>query len=348
MRVLLVTNDFDANGATIMLYHLASHLVAVRGWEVGVFTTEERSGDLRARFAALGVSFHARALFQDFDLAIINTLFGARDVAVFAPHLKTIFWVHEGATSVGNILNDATFDFGVFTLPDRIVFSSPVQQNQIFASFLNKVPPERIRIVPPGAPPRPPARPAPEAPADDGKQRILCVGSIYRRKGPHDLIEAVAALDDDKVECMLVGSFAMLDTLGPGAAERLKWGGDRFRLPGVLLGEALDQCYAAADVFCLASYDETFGMAAVEAGHYGLPLVLTDLPAYRGIWNHGRNCLMVPPGDVALLRWMLRILLDDPALRARLGEAARHTAKRFSIANSMRQFDGVIDELLDI
>ena len=45
---------------------------------------------------------------------------------------------------------------------------------------------------------------------------------------------------------------------------------------GFLQGEALLECYAAADIFALVSRREPWGVVVNEAAAFGLPLVLTD------------------------------------------------------------------------
>jgi glycosyltransferase involved in cell wall biosynthesis len=85
----------------------------------------------------------------------------------------------------------------------------------------------------------------------------------------------------------------------------------------------------AADVFALPSIDrcEAFGLVQVEAMACGTPVVASDLPTgVRWVNRHETTGLLVPPGDAAALAAALDRLLADPALRARLGAAARARA----------------------
>jgi glycosyltransferase involved in cell wall biosynthesis len=61
------------------------------------------------------------------------------------------------------------------------------------------------------------------------------------------------------------------------------------------------------------------GMAA------GRPVVSAGTPGAREVLRDGRDALLVPAGDPQALAAALRRLGGDPALRARLGEAARRT-----------------------
>lgn len=58
----------------------------------------------------------------------------------------------------------------------------------------------------------------------------------------------------------------------------------------------------------------------------GRPVVASDLPAWADVVQDGETALLVPPGDADALAGAIARLRDDPALRQRLGEAARARA----------------------
>ena len=146
------------------------------------------------------------------------------------------------------------------------------------------------------------------------------------------------ALARDDVECVFVGSTEGIDTIGPDNVEKIKGRPGLFILAGELDRKSGLEYLASADIFCLPSGDESQPIAPLEAATLGVPCALTDLPAYAGTWEHGLNCLMNPVGDVALLRWNLRTLLDDAEIRSRLVEGARRLLDRFSIISFVQRF----------
>jgi glycosyltransferase involved in cell wall biosynthesis len=88
--------------------------------------------------------------------------------------------------------------------------------------------------------------------------------------------------------------------------------------------------YAAADVLVLPSiptrtFREPWGLVTNEAMNRGLPVIASDAvgAAGGGLVRDGRNGAIVPAGDPVALAAALRRFADDPALRARLGEAGR-------------------------
>jgi glycosyltransferase involved in cell wall biosynthesis len=82
--------------------------------------------------------------------------------------------------------------------------------------------------------------------------------------------------------------------------------------------------YAEANVAVVPSLYEGFSLPAVEAMACGVPLVTTTggaLPEVVG--EDGVTGLLVPPGDVGALAIAIDRILGDPALGAKLAEAAR-------------------------
>jgi glycosyltransferase involved in cell wall biosynthesis len=92
-------------------------------------------------------------------------------------------------------------------------------------------------------------------------------------------------------------------------------------------GEAMDLT-SAAGAFVSPSLYEPFGLAVAEAAGLGLPLVLSDIPTFRELWDGA--ALFFPPRDDRALAGRLDALAADPAARARLGAAARSRAARFT------------------
>lgn len=88
--------------------------------------------------------------------------------------------------------------------------------------------------------------------------------------------------------------------------------------------------YAAGDVFCLPSTQESFGGVFTEAWSLGKPVVGADIPAVRAVIADGEDGCLTPAAAGPLAERLLA-LLEQPALRARLGEAGRRkVAERYT------------------
>ena len=98
---------------------------------------------------------------------------------------------------------------------------------------------------------------------------------------------------------------------------------------------------------CLSSVHEGVPIALMEAMAAGVPIVASDCGAVRDIVEDGAQGYLIPVGDVGRFAGRLRLLADDPDLRARLGQAARARAERdFGIERTARSYEGLLTELV--
>jgi glycosyltransferase involved in cell wall biosynthesis len=75
-----------------------------------------------------------------------------------------------------------------------------------------------------------------------------------------------------------------------------------------------------------SAYGEGIPKTLLEAASCGKPIVTTDMPGCRETVDDGESGFLVPPGDAAALADRLKRLVEDPALRRRMGTAARAKA----------------------
>lgn len=85
--------------------------------------------------------------------------------------------------------------------------------------------------------------------------------------------------------------------------------------------------FEAATVFVLPSYSEGFSRAILEGMAAGLPLVVSRVGAVPDFFENGVDAFIVDPGDVPALRDRIELLLSDPVLRTRMGQASRERCR---------------------
>jgi glycosyltransferase involved in cell wall biosynthesis len=96
----------------------------------------------------------------------------------------------------------------------------------------------------------------------------------------------------------------------------------------------------AAEILVLPSRSEGMSNAVLEAMAHGLAVIATDVPGNRAVITAGLDGLLVPYGEPRRLCRCLLELLADPAVRTRLGTAARATVDaRFAIRAVAGQYD---------
>jgi glycosyltransferase involved in cell wall biosynthesis len=338
MKVLVATHSYSGNGAAVMLLSVLKHWVQDRKWIVDVLLDADR--DVPDELAEVGANIFSTANPGDYDFAIVNTIVSANYLESLGPRVPTVFWVHEGESVLWNSQWSASQWRHLFGLASCVVFQTKWQADYLFRSFLVGISPTRIRCVANGMPTLPLNLNA--IPKPNGKKRIVFLGGVYQRKRPQDLVDAVLGLNRDDVECVLIGTTEGLNTIGEEHIEKINTRPDLFQLKGELDRKSGLEYLKGADVFCLPSGDESQPITPLEAASLGVPCALSELPAYAGTWAHGHNCLFSPVGDITLLRWNIRALLDDAVLRDPIVERAKAFVREFAIEDFHRRFDAVI------
>jgi glycosyltransferase involved in cell wall biosynthesis/GT2 family glycosyltransferase len=159
-----------------------------------------------------------------------------------------------------------------------------------------------------------------------GPVRMFFLGTLSHRKGVLDLLSACSILQDrgvDGWELAFVGEAA---EVGKAEAQSLREAFSAVGLGGSLLGSKQGPGPLAeltADVFVLPSHWEGQPIAILEAMASGLPIVATTVGAVPDVVRDSVEGLLVEPHDVMALADALERVITDPALRRRLGAAAR-------------------------
>jgi len=131
-------------------------------------------------------------------------------------------------------------------------------------------------------------------------------------------------------------------------AQRLGLNGAEI-FPGAFAGrEELTRIMNCTDVFLLSSVLEGQPLVIVEAMAYGCPIVSTNVGGIPELLRDGVNGLLCPPASPQCLAEKIKLLADDPALRERLGRAARafYENSPFEAKAAARFFAAVYEETL--
>jgi glycosyltransferase involved in cell wall biosynthesis len=151
--------------------------------------------------------------------------------------------------------------------------------------------------------------------------RVLFVGRLVPYKGLDVLLEAMRTV---QATALIVGEGPLRATL-EAAAARLGISA-RVKFLGHVEDEEVVAHMHACDLFVLPSVTraETFGVVQLEAMACGRPVVSTNLPTgVPWVNRHEETGLVVEPGDAPALAQALNRLVEDAALRSRLGSRAR-------------------------
>lgn len=168
----------------------------------------------------------------------------------------------------------------------------------------------------------------------DGEVAISFAGRLVKEKNTAIYTRVMNALTARglKVKPLVIGD-------GPEMAA-MKAGLKNGVFAGFLHGEDLARAYASSDIFFFPSEGETFGNVTLEAMASGLPAVNAIASGSTSLVVEGVTGNLVSAGDEAGLADRLASLANDPALRHRMGQAARERALTFS-------WDHILAGLLD-
>ncbi len=194
------------------------------------------------------------------------------------------------------------------------------------------IPPDRVRRVWNSVRP---AAPQPDARRRlhdrfgiaDGRPIVMCTCRAAPEKGVDHLLRAFDDMPRQagaaRPVLVYLGDGPMLPELGALRA------GLRFADDVILGGYCADapDLVAGAELCVVPStWEEAFGLAALEPMRHGVAVIASRTGGIPEIVRHDETGLLVPPGDEAALRDAIVQLLSDPIKRQRLGASGRHVA----------------------
>jgi glycosyltransferase involved in cell wall biosynthesis len=164
---------------------------------------------------------------------------------------------------------------------------------------------------------------------------VLCVCRFYPRKRVSVLLRAANILRSQipGLRIRIVGG-------GPEAAS-LHWLCRELRLDGIVtwVGEAprheLAREYNRADLFCLPSVQEGFGIVFLEAMAAGKPIVATRSAAIPEVVKHG---ILVEPEKAGALAEGIYRLWADPQLRSNIQKLQREDVEQYEMGRVAQRF----------
>lgn len=228
---------------------------------------------------------------------------------------------------------------------DHIVAGSPMDERHMVEEY--GAPADRITVIPPGVDvthfyPRPRDKARATIGADPDTFLILFVGRIEPLKGVETLLRAVKVMSQrccrlEDMQVLIIGGDASVppEQMDEEMARLMRLCADLgldhlVTFLGKRGQDVLPDYYSAADVVVMPSHYESFGMVALEAMACGTPVVASRVGGLMFTVIDGITGLHVRSGDPEELAEKLRLLMENPRLRRRLGEQAWHVAQQYA------------------
>lgn len=110
----------------------------------------------------------------------------------------------------------------------------------------------------------------------------------------------------------------------------------------------VDPYISSADVFLLPSAQESFGLAALEAMAYGIPVVASNVGGLPELIEHGKTGFLASVGDIPKMAEYTIELLSNPDEYSRISQQAMREAKeRFSVNIILPHYEAYYKEVLE-
>lgn len=343
MRVALVTGTLEFGGGETQLVRLA-HELAVRGHTVRIFVLQG-GGPLAERVAGYGLGceswdFDGFRLRQPLHTAAAIARAG-RSLRRFRPdvvhaYLESAYllsipeaWLLRVPVRVSGRrmpgegqhyrrrLGRSLHRLSVWCSDAIVPNSESVAASAIAVEHVD---PAKVHVIENGV-----DLPAVAADVAAPDPLGIIVANLRPEKNHADLLRALATLAAPP-RIRIIGDGAERPALEGLAAE--------LGLAGVvefagLVPDAAG-CFAEAQFSLLVSRFEGLPNAVLESMAHGVPVVGTAIPGIASLIDDGVDGLLVPPGDVPALAAAIERISADPALRARLGAAARDRMQAYS------------------
>jgi glycosyltransferase involved in cell wall biosynthesis len=160
-----------------------------------------------------------------------------------------------------------------------------------------------------------------------GPLELLFVGNLSPVKGLHPLLADLARLPRHMWRLTLVGDMAADRRCVRRARAIIAHHGlgKQVVFRGCLDGDDLKAVYSRSHVFAMPFAHEGFGIAALEAMGFGLPVIGSSAGGVREFVRHGENGFLVAPGDHESVGRHIEALHRDRGRLIAMGTAAFNT-----------------------
>ena len=140
---------------------------------------------------------------------------------------------------------------------------------------------------------------------------VLFLGRVTGQKGPEFFLEVASKVFEKykKVRFVVAGTGDRLKRLIETGAYRQI--GHKFHFTGFLDKEKVHKLLAMADVYCMPSVSEPFGLSALEAAQFGIPMVISKQSGAAEVLN---GALKADYWDVDLMAAHITSLLESKRL----------------------------------
>lgn len=345
MKILAACHRLDWTGAPLILFRLLRALAPHHQVTLLEPRDPNDGGPLRALYEEIGVPVVKSVRPGDFDVLLANTLMTSELARRAARDIPVLWWIQEPRNGLHAIRHGAV-DLDAFKAVDLVCTPTAWQRNTLYRPYLGAT--ESI-IVPYGRPSdQPSGRRPPEMEAEGF--HIITLGYLSRRKGQAVAIEALGRLDHGNVHLHLLGS----ETTAPdeaatirALADRVESTEHRIHFHGARPQAEVVDFLAHGDAFVFPTLDDLLSISILEAMSQRICVIASDFGAIPELVVDGETGLLFPKADADALASKLAMVIEEPALCRRLGEAGYQAAtKKHAFADHVTGMENALRQAI--
>jgi glycosyltransferase involved in cell wall biosynthesis len=226
----------------------------------------------------------------------------------------------------------------VFKIADKIIVLSKNWRSSICESM--NLPSDKIIVI---------SNPCPKINQNLNLQKeniILYAGTLNKRKGYHDLINAFSKIDSKFSNWKLVfaGNGEIEEAKKLAVDFKIK---DKVEFLGWVSNDDKNNIFQKSKIFCLPSYAEGFPMAVLDAWSYALPIISTPVGGIPDVAIHKENMMLFEPGNTFELQNAIEELIKNENLRKKLRNSSfKFSNDIFSIEKLAIKWDNLYENLI--
>lgn len=174
------------------------------------------------------------------------------------------------------------------------------------------------------------------------KKVILTVAEFIKRKNYKTMIKAFEQLSDrDDVVYLLCGCGKYKEkfekyVVSKRLTKKIRFLGYR---------KDIDKIMQISDLFFIMSFHEGLTLSIIEAMHFGLPVICSDVRGNRDLIENEKGGFVVPAKDYVKAGQFINYLFDNPEVAEKMGKVNKENSKQYLIENVKKELDEIYDKI---
>lgn len=170
---------------------------------------------------------------------------------------------------------------------------------------------------------------------------ILTIAEMIKRKNYETIIKTINELKNENVKLLICGDGEEKKEV----EEQIKSLGIEDKVSILGYRKDINNILLASDVFFLPSFQEGLTLSVIEAMHFGLPCVVSNVRGNRDLIENGKGGFVENPSNYVAFANHIKTLFTDKSLYELMSSYNKEQSKNYTIQFVKQQLDKVYDEI---